>query len=143
MLWNRASSAALVSLAIALGTSVAGCGGGTRNYDVRGTQRDPGADAHMQVERLEGGNHLITFTATNMTPPDRLGSGYTRYVLWVQTGTAPARMETNLRYNPDERTGRASATTPYENFTVLVTAERQEESGTPSDAIVFQQTVSN
>lgn len=121
-------------------TSVAGCGG-ARNYTLRGSQRDPGADAQLQVERIDGGNHLITFTGRNMTPPERLGGGYTRYVLWVRTGSSPAQMEANVAYDPDSRSGRATATTPHQRFTVMVTAERAQETGTPSDVLVFTQNV--
>lgn len=132
---------ALVALApLSLGTMAAGCGG-ARNYTIRGSQRDPGADGQLQVERIDGGNHLLTFTGRNMTPPDRLGSGFTRYVLWVRTASAPATMEANLQYEPGSRSGRATATTPHQRFTVMVTAERAAESSTPSDAVVFQQQV--
>ena len=94
------------------------------------------------VERIDGGNHLITFSGTNMTPPDRLGSGFTRYVLWVRTGSAPAAMEANVAYDPESRTGRATATTPHQRFTVMITAERATETSTPSDMVIFQQNVS-
>lgn len=139
---TRSSFAALVFAGIAatLTVTVAGCGG-ARNYTVRGSQRDPGADGRVQVERIDGGNHLITFTGTNMTPPDRLGSGFTRYVLWVRTSAAPAQMEANVAYEPDSRTGRATATTPHQRFTVMITAERAQETSTPSDAVVFTQNV--
>ena len=125
---------------VTLAALAAGCGG-ARNYTVRGSQRDPGADAQLQVERIDGGNNLITFTGRNMTPPDRLGSGYTRYVIWVRTGTAPAQMEANVAYDPSSRSGRATATTPHQRFTVMVTAERAQETGTPSDAVIFTQNV--
>lgn len=134
----RTSIVALVFAALA--ASAAGCGG-ARTFTVRGSQRDPGADGRVQIERIDGGNHLITFTGTNMTPPDRLGSGYTRYVLWVRTASAPATMEANVAYDPDSRSGRATATTPHQRFTVMVTAERAAETSTPSDAVIFTQNV--
>jgi hypothetical protein len=120
---------------------MAGCGG-ARSYAVRGSQRDPGADAQVQVETIDGGNQLITFSGRNMTPPDRLGSGLTRYVLWVRTASAPAQMEANIAYRPDSRTATATATTPHQRFTVLVTAERAQETSTPSDTVIFQQNIS-
>ncbi|MDQ3036261.1 MAG: fibronectin type III domain-containing protein [Myxococcota bacterium] len=126
---------------VALSALAAGCGG-PRNYTVRGSQRDPGADAQLQVERIEGGNHLITFTGRNMTPPERLGSGLSRYVIWVRQGSAAAQMEANVAYDPSSRSGRATATTPHQRFTVLVTAERAQETGTPSEHVIFTQNVS-
>jgi hypothetical protein len=108
---------------------------------MRGSQRDPGADGNLQIERIDGGNYLITFSGRNMTPPDRLTAGLTRYVLWVRTQAGPATMEANLQYDPSSRTGRATATTPHQRFTVMVTAERATETGTPSEFVVFQQNV--
>ncbi len=137
-----ARSMAPIALAfVALSALAAGCGG-PRNYTVRGSQRDPGADAQLQVERIEGGNHLITFTGRNMTPPERLGSGLSRYVIWVRQGSAAAQMEANVAYDPSSRSGRATATTPHQRFTVLVTAERAQETGTPSEHVIFTQNVS-
>jgi hypothetical protein len=119
---------------------IAGCGG-PRNFTLRGSQRDPGADGQLQVERIDGGNHLLTFSGRNMTPPDRLGAGFTRYTVWVRTGQSPATMEANLQYDPSSRSGRATATTPHQRFTVMVTAERAADTATPSDVVVFQQEV--
>ncbi|UJR80869.1 hypothetical protein [Sandaracinus amylolyticus] len=138
----RIARSALLAIAFTtLAAYAAGCGG-ARNYTVRGSQRDPGADGRVQVEHIDGGNNLITFSGTNMTPPDRLGSGFTRYVLWVRTGSAPASMEANVAYDPSSRTGRATATTPHQRFTVMITAERATETSTPSDTVIFQQNVS-
>ncbi len=125
---------------VVLAALVAGCGG-PRTFMVRGSQRDPGADAQLQVESIDGGNHLITFSGRNMTPPDRLGAGFSRYVLWVRQGTAAAQMEANVAYDPESRSGRATATTPHQRFTVMVTAERAAETGTPSDMVIFTQNV--
>jgi hypothetical protein len=132
---------AFVLALVAVAAIAAGCGGGARSFALRGTPRDPGADAELQVERIDGGNYLLTFSGRNMSPPDRLGSGLTRYILWVRTGSAPATMEAVLQYDPGSRTGRATATTPHQRFTVLVTAERAQEAGTPSEFVVFEQNV--
>ncbi len=115
--------------------------GGARNFDVRGSQRDPGADARLSVERVDGGQ-LITITAQNLAPPERLGSGFTRYVVWVRAGSAAPQMEAVLSYDPGSRTARASGITPHERFTVVVSAERAEQPGSPSEYIVFTQNVS-
>jgi hypothetical protein len=129
-------------LALALSISSAGCGGGSHSYDVRGTQRDPGADAHVQVENIEGGNHLITITVRNLTPPDRLGSGNTAFVVWIRQEGGATSMVSGLAYQPDQRTGRATATTPAAHFTLLITAERSTQVTQPSDFVVFQQNIS-
>ena len=117
------------------------CGGSVRSYATRGTQRDPGSDARVQVETLDGGNHLVTLTATNVTPPDRIGSGNTVYLVWVRTPTGQAQMESQLAYQPDQRTGRATITTPQRSFTLLVTAERDASATTPGEHLVLSQEI--
>lgn len=120
---------------------LAACGGGPRNYTLRGTQRDPGSDARLSVETLDGGNHLITLTATNVTPPDRIGTGNTVYLVWIRTPNGQAQMESQLAYQPDQRTGRATITSPQRRFTLIVTAERDATVATPSDNVVLSQEV--
>ena len=104
-------------------------------------ERDPGSDARVQVETLDGGNHLVTLTATNVTPPDRIGSGNTVYLVWVRTPTGQAQMESQLAYQPDQRTGRATITTPQRSFTLLVTAERDASATTPGEHLVLSQEI--
>lgn len=133
----RASIAAL-----ALGTSLAlaACGG-ARVYNVTGSQRDPGADARMQIETIDGGNHLITITARNMTPPERLGDGNTAFLVWVRLPNGQHTMASRLQYATDSREGRATLTSAQSRFTILVTAERDDTATAPSDVVVLTQAV--
>jgi hypothetical protein len=133
---------AAFALAVALAAGALGCGG-PRTYRVAGSQRDPGADATIQIENIAGGNHLVTITVRHLTPPDRLGEGNSTFMVWIRPATGPAALESNLEYNPDTREGTATATTPHPRFTVLITAEADAgapPSG-PSDFVVFQQEV--
>jgi hypothetical protein len=130
-----------LSFAVALAMTGAGCGGGSRTFDVRGTQRDPGADAHVQVETIEGHNHLITITVRNLTPPDRLGSDNHAFVVWIRQEGGSTSMISALEYQTDQRTGRATATTPAAHFTLLITAERSTQVAQPSEFVVFQQNI--
>ncbi|MCS6857060.1 MAG: hypothetical protein NZM37_05065 [Sandaracinaceae bacterium] len=120
---------------------VVGCGGGSKNYVLQGTQRDPGADARVQVEKLDGGNYLVTITATNLTPPNRIGTGNAVYLVWVRPPGGQAQMESQLAYQGDQRTGRATLTTPHRKFTLLVTAEREATVNQPSENVVLQQEI--
>lgn len=131
-----------LSFALALALTGAGCGGGSHVYDVRGTQRDPGADAHVLVERIEGGNHLLTITVRNLTPPDRLGSGNQLFIVWIRQEGGQTALASRLEYQADQRTGRATATTPAAHFTLMITAEQNQQASQPSDFVVFQQNIS-
>lgn len=129
----------LTFLALFLGS--AGCGGGSWSFAVVGTQRDPGAEGTIQVERIEGGNRLVTVSFEHMTPPERLGSGITTFVVWFRNPRGRSSKASNLAYDPDSRTGRATATTPMTSFIVIVTAERNGNVSEPSENVIFTQRV--
>ena len=131
-----------VSLAALLALPGSGCGGGSHTYDVRGTQRDPGADARVQVDRLEGGNHLLTISVRNLTPPDWLGSGNTAFIVWIRQENGATTLGSRLEYQQDQRTGRATVTTPAVHFVLMITAEQNPQASQPSEMVVFQQTIS-
>ena len=46
-----------------------------------------------------------------------------------------------LAYDADDRVGRATATTPLSRFTVTITAERNGNTGSPSDIVVARRQV--
>lgn len=120
-----------------------GCGG-PQTYEVMGTQRDPGAEGVVQVESIEGGNNLVTVSFRHLTPPERLGNNLRRFVLWFRNPQGQATMASNLAYDPDTRTARATATTPLTRFVVIVTAEPQaSQSNTtePSGNVIFSQRI--
>jgi len=116
-----------------------GCGGGSWSYQVVGTDRDRGAEGEIQVEQIEGGNRMVTARFDHLTPPARHGEGMTAFVMWFRDSRGQASKAAVLEYNEDERTGRATATTPMTQFTIMVTVERSAEVVGPSDAVVFRQ----
>ena len=118
-----------------------GCGGGSWSYQIVGPQRDPGAQGRLQVERIEGGNRLVTASLEHMTPPTRLGENLTTYVMWFRDPRGQSTKAGVLEYDEGSRTGRATATTPMTRFTVLITAERVPDVVGPSENVVFSQSV--
>jgi hypothetical protein len=137
---RRISSLSLPILVVAVAALCAGCGG-PRTYTLAGTQRDPGVEARVQVENIEGGNHLVTLTVRFLTPPERLGDGNTVFMVWIRQQNGTTALASQLGYTPDSREGRATATTPHQRFTLLVTAERDATVGAPSDFVILQQDV--
>lgn len=132
---------AWLALFIALSALGTGCGGGSWAYNVVGTPRDPGAEGTIQVERIEGGNRLVTCTLRHMTPPERLGQGLTAFIVWFRDPQGRSTKASVLQYDPGSRTARATATTPLGRFRVIVTAERNGEVAEPSENVVFNQDV--
>jgi hypothetical protein len=133
-----AIGALLVSLF--MGVLTAGCGGPSE-FAMTGTERSAGTDGLVTVEELEGGNHMVTLELAHLPPPNRLGEGLTTYVVWFTAPEQAAQKASLLAYDEDDRTGRATATTPLSRFTVSVTAERNGNSGTPSDIVVARRQV--
>lgn len=118
-----------------------GCGGGSWNYNVVASQRDPGADGTVHVERIEGGNRLVTVSFRHLTPPERLGGGLTVFVLWFRDAQGHSTKAAVLQYEPDSRTARATATTPMTSFQLVVTAERNGSGAEPSENVIFNQRI--
>jgi hypothetical protein len=118
-----------------LATTASGCGG-PLTLTANGTQRDPGAEARIEVSDLPGGNHLLTLTLQHLTPPERLGSGNTTFLAWIRPPSGAAILAGQLGYAPDARQGTVTMTTPLQRFTVLVTAEPTPNSSAPSDFVV-------
>lgn len=132
----------LVLTALAIGLFLLpGCGGGTYTFNLVGSQRDPGAEGTLQVERIEGGNRLVTVSVRHLTPPERLGQNLRTYIVWFRDAQGRSSKASALEYTPDSRTGRATATTPQTRFTVVITAERNAQAAEPSDNVIFTQNV--
>ncbi|MGF1467023.1 MAG: hypothetical protein ACFCGT_12900 [Sandaracinaceae bacterium] len=137
---SRGGLAAVALLAVTLAT-VPGCGGGW-TYQVQGTSRDPGAEGTIQVSSVSGTGRNVVVDFAYLTPPDRLGPGRTTYVMWFRSGEQTINAG-ELQYNANDgrRPARGSATSPFPNFEVLVTAETGPEVGSPSEHIVIRQAV--
>jgi hypothetical protein len=126
--------------ALALGcTSAAGCGG-SKEYEVRGSERLPGADAEMVVTPMDSGNFKVTVDVENLAPPERLGAGLSHYVVWVNE---PNQEPRRLGYLPldGDREAEMYGTTVATGFEVMVTAEHDADALFPSEHVVLRQTV--
>ena len=138
---NLVSRLSFVALVVASLGLLPGCGGGSWSYNVGGTQRDPGAEGRIQVERIEGGNRLVTASLAHLTPPERLGSGLTAFVMWFRDARGQSTKASLLEYDPGSRTARATATTPMSRFVVIVTAERNGNVVEPSENVIYNQRI--
>jgi hypothetical protein len=100
----------------------------------------PGTDAAIVVGKSEG-TQQIQLDARHLSPPDRLGEGLAHYAAWVIPGGSPPILAGVLRYDAGARTGRLRATTPYESFDLIVTAEPSPICPSPTGPVVLQQEV--
>ena len=117
-----------------------GCAGPSK-YQVMGSGRDPGADGRITVEKVEGGNAMVTLDLDHLAPPSRMQDGATTYVVWFnKEGQTPSRVG-QLAYDSAKRTGTMRATTTDRQFAVLVTAERSGAVHAPSTTVIFEKQV--
>lgn len=117
-----------------------GCAGPSK-YQVVGSTRAPDADGRITVQKVEGGNAMVTLDLDHLAPPSRMEDGATTYVVWFQKqGQTPSRVG-QLAYDIGRRTGTMRATTTDRQFGVLVTAERSGVVPTPGAAVIFEKQV--
>jgi len=140
-------AAVLVAL-VSLGAG--GCGG-AREVGWRSARLAPGARARLQFEPTAEGRTLVTIEAVGLPPPERLGPGLDRYVVWVLVEPpgslhhegAGARDDDEavpaepLRFDPRTGRGSASITGASSGFTVQLTAEGPVGDGHPGPTVVF------
>lgn len=132
-----------ILLVLALSSGLLGTACGSDEFQVVGTPRAAGADGTVTVEEIEGGNYLVLVEVEHLPPPDRIAEDATVYVVWIKPEDGAPVKAGRLEYDPDERTGTVRATTPAaETFFVLITAEPDDTTNEPSDAIVVQREVS-
>jgi hypothetical protein len=124
-------------LSLALGS----CSTGSWSYNVISTQRAPGGTGTVQVERIEGGNRLVTVSFQHVVPPELLGAGLTTLVMWFRDARGQSTKASLLEFDPSSRTARATATTPMSTFALIITAERNGTVVEPSENVLFNQRV--
>ena len=116
------------------------CGGGTRTYRAEGTDISPAASGDIRVGKTQGAQ-MVDVDLRHLAPPARLGPGLSRYAVWVvPEGMAPV-LAGFLDYDGAQQSGRLRATTPYERFAVIVTAEPDRIGDQPSGVVVVRRVV--
>lgn len=125
---------------LALALCLGACGADAR-YVVIGSARAPSASGFVEADEVGDDSAAVTLHLQYLHPPASVDEGVTQYVAWFQgPGGQPVRAGTIL-YNPEERTGDLSATAPFIDFTVKVTAERDATPLTPSATVIASQSV--
>ena len=133
---NRLRNAAIL---LALGLFVA-CAGPVR-LPLNGQGEHRGIRGLVTVEPAEGGQRLVTVSASELPPPSRLNPDLRTYVVWFALPEGERVRVGELVYEPEYREGRLHAATPLERFQLEITAERSGDAATPSDHVIVTQWV--
>lgn len=110
-------------------------------YAVAGREPALGSDANIYVSKTKSGNYFVELGLTGLAPPERLDEAATAYVVWFQPKEHAAVKAGTLSYDPGDRDGFLEATTPFREFTLLVTLETAGDVGVPSKKVIVTQPV--
>lgn len=103
----------------------------------------PSADGYVKADVGANGNTNLTVIVANLAPPERVVSGATLYVVWVNLDPKnPAPQNVGVLVLKDDRSGRLETLTPLRDFEVMITAEANRNAGIPTGAPVLRTRVS-
>ncbi len=83
----------------------------------------------------------MTIEVENLAPPGRISEGTTVYVVWFKAPTGSPTAQGTLEYDPDDRVGRFTATSPHSELEVVISAEVDATANSPSEVVILRQDV--
>jgi hypothetical protein len=107
-----------------------------------GPGSSPDVTGSLSVEATQSGQNLVVVQLAELPPPERLGSGLTEFVVWLEDEHGHRVKAGVLRYDRARHSGNLLATTDLSAFTVQVTGERSQDVSSPSDVLVVERKVS-
>lgn len=117
----------------------AGCG--PKPIEFGGSARTAGVDGKIEWKKLSADTRLVKTTFEFLPPPSRIHEGATIYVLWFVPENAPAMKMGTLVYDEGSRRGHLEATAAFSTFEVMLTAEKNNQIGAPSENIIARKKV--
>jgi len=97
----------------------------TTTRSLQGTDLTPAAEGKVSLSDAENNNVGIDITVKHLAAPQRVSSGATTYVVWLQPTVGDTREVQNmgaLRVDEDLN-GRLRTVAPHRNFQLFITAE--------------------
>jgi hypothetical protein len=112
-----------------------------KDYPFTASTLVPAARGHVEFNEEKDGNNKVKIKVEHLAPPSNLTPPRNAYVVWFQErdGSSPAiqgvlKVDKNLK-------GEFETTTPWKNFTVLVTAENETSPASPTGPEILRATV--
>lgn len=96
----------------------------------------PAATGEVKVSKDDNNNTRLDLKVQHFAPPQRLQPPKSLYVVWVKTPNGEMHNVGQLNVN-DDLEGELKATTPYEVFVVVITAENFATVTQPSQQVVL------
>lgn len=112
--------------------------GGPSEYFLIGSAHAPGADGIIEIDEIDKSNRLVTIHMERLPPPRYLGEDYDTYMVWFEGKNKNPLKAGKLAYNSETRTGDLMRTCPLNEFTVRITAERNQHAKTPGELTIAE-----
>jgi hypothetical protein len=128
-----------VGWALVLGTLA--CAGPAQRYPLSALPHTAFGQGSVEVERIEGGQHLVVVELDALEPPETLAQGVDEYVVWLEDARGKRVRAGTLRYDRGNKSGNLMATTDLSTFTVRVTAEGPKNGGAKTSVLVAERRV--
>src|SRR5215472_17379152 len=111
-------------------------GGGSTKVDLEGTDLMPQGSGEGKVDARQGKTN-IEATVKNLEQPSKFGAEFLTYVLWVVTPDGRSGNIGEILIDKDG-SGKLSATTPAQTFSMIVTAEPYFAVRVPSEVVILE-----
>lgn len=117
--------------------------GGPLDYRVRSSNVAPGGDAHITADvNRETNTTKLVVDVTNLTPADRIEAEKGHFVLWQRKNSEKPWVRVGgLDFDAEAREGHFEGSVPEVVFELIISAEKNLDSASPSTHIVFSQNV--
>lgn len=117
-------------------------GGGGKNITMTAGKQTPAAHGTVNVQTGRNGNTKMKIDVKDLAQPADLTPAQNVYVVWVRPPGKTPRNEGALVVNKN-LDGQLTTRTPFSNFSIFITAEKNSQVQTPQGPRVLSAYVSN
>lgn len=107
-----------------------------------GSYLDPAARGSVDFKADNNDNTKMTVRVKHMSPPQKIATGATKYVVWIQPEGSMLVQNVGALKIDNEREGLFSTSVPYKTFKLMVTPEVSAMVDAPTSPAVMEQRVS-
>ena len=127
-------------LALVAGVLVVATVGWAKTYHMTSMTAVPGAAGEVNVAKEKNGNIQIDVNVTHLAKPGMLTPAANTYIVWLQQEGSDPQSQGELKVGNDLK-GELKSTTTLNHFNVMITAETDSQTKTPSDEVVLRAAV--
>jgi hypothetical protein len=131
---NRKLFTAVLLVVLAL---LSGVALGAKTFPLTSSQAVPAASGKVEVKKDKNGNNEVTIKTEHLAQPGMLTPPASTYVIWFQEQSGEPMNQGDLKVGKSLKS-EFKATTHFENFDVLVTAEGDPMTKSPAGQVVLR-----